>query len=120
MHIIEELKALLAKFEGEAAPVVEAVEVDAEVIGKAAIDYIKAQGLQELYTIAKAALLGLATGTPWGAVLAGIVTEGEAAGITIAKGAEAIVLAQAQADLIASGHLAAPVANIIPVEAPTA
>lgn len=120
MHIIEELKALLAKFEGEAAPVVETVETDAEAIGMAAIGYIKTQGLQELYTIAKAALLGLAAGTPWGAVLAGVVTEGEAAGITIVKGAEAIVLAQAQADLIASGQLAAPVANIAPAEVPVA
>ena len=61
-----------------------------------------------MYALAKAALLGAATGTPWATIAATVVTQGEAAGIQIAKGAETIVLAQAQADLIAAGNLVAP------------
>ena len=97
-----------AKLESAFGPAVKTVETDAEAIGSAALAYIKSNALSDLYAIAKSALLGAATGTPWATVAATVVSQGEAAGITIAKGAETIVLAQAQADLIAAGSLVAP------------
>ena len=106
--LVTELKALLAKFEGEVEPVAEEVKADAEAIGASALSYIKTNGLQDLYGIAKSVLAGIAIGTPWATVLAAVVTQGEAAGIAIAKGAEAVVVAQAQADLIAAGTIASP------------
>lgn len=88
--------------------IVKEVEKDAEAIGEATYDYIKKNALSDLYNIAIAALMGVTSGTPYTAVLATVLSQGKAAGITIAKGAEAIVVAQAQADLIAAGKLVAP------------
>ena len=101
-------------------PVVETVETDAEAIGVSALNFIKTQGLQDLYNIAMSVLTGVATGTPWATVAATVVTQGETAGITIAKGAESIVLAQAQADLIAAGKLVAPSTGTVVTATPAA
>ena len=109
-EVITWLKAELAKFEGEAAPEITTAETDAEAIGSAALAYIKTQGLTDLYAIAKSVLLSVAAGAPWATTLATVVTQGEVAGISIAKGAEAVVVAQAQADLIAAGQLGSPAA----------
>lgn len=108
--LFEELKAdvskLYNKFQDNT--VVHTVEVDAKAIGASALDYIEKQGLTALYNIATAALQGAVTGTTWAMIGATVVAQGEAAGIAIAKGAESIVLAQAQADLIAAGKLISP------------
>lgn len=109
----------------KASAIVKEVEEDAEAIGSATLNYIKDNGLQALYKMALGLLAGIASGTPWATVGAALVAQGEAAGITIAKGAEAIVLAQAQADLIAIGQITSPttntaVANPAAVTAPTA
>ena len=105
------LKAELAKIEGNS--VVQAVETDAEAIGASALAYIKSNALASLYQIALSVLTGAATGTPWATIGATVVSQGEAAGITIAKGAESIVLAQAEADLIAQGKLIAPTSGAV-------
>lgn len=101
------------KLEAAFGPEVKAVEADAKAIGTATLNFIKTQGLQDLYQIALAALTGAATGTPWATVAATVVSQGEAAGMTIAKGAETIVLAQAQADLISAGKLIAPTTGTV-------
>jgi hypothetical protein len=106
MSLLTWLKAEVVKLESNNT--VTALQADVEAIGDSAFNYIKANALGDLYKIATAALLGVATGTPWATITATVVTQGEAAGITIAKGAESIVLAQAQADLIAAGSLVAP------------
>jgi hypothetical protein len=115
--IITYLKAELAKFESN--PDVETVETDAKAIGVSALNYIKSNGLTDLYNIALAALTSAATGTSFAAVAATVVSQGEAAGITIAKGAESVVLAQAQADLVAQGAIVAPTTGAIVASAPT-
>lgn len=107
-EVIAWLKSELAKFEGEAAPAIAIVETDVDTGAKAVAAWVKTQGLADLYAIAKSALLAAATGTPWNAILASVVTAGEAAGIQIAKGAEGVVVSMAQADLIAAGTLASP------------
>ena len=104
--IITWMETELAKLKASSA--VQTVESDVESIGSSALAYIKTNGLTDLYQIAIAALTGAATGTPWTTIGATVVSQGETAGITIAKGAETIVLAQAQADLIAAGKLVAP------------
>lgn len=109
--LIAEIKALVAKFEGN--PVVKEVVTDIEDIGASSLNFIKTQGLADLYQIALAALAGAATGTPWAQIGATVIVQGEQAGIQIVKGAEAIVLAQAQADLIAQGKLASPTTGSI-------
>ena len=58
-------------------------------------------------------LTGAATGTSFAAIGASVVAQGEGAGISIAKGAESIVIAQAQADLVAAGTIAAPTTGAI-------
>jgi hypothetical protein len=107
-EVIAKIEAFFEEIKTDLQPVETEVVTDAKAIGTSALAYIKSNGLTELYSIAKSALLGLATGTPWATVAADVVSQGEAAGIAIAKGAETIVLAQAQADLIAAGTLVAP------------
>lgn len=114
--IVDELKAIIAKIEGNSE--VQTAETEAEALGSSAWKYIKTNGLQDLVAIAKSALLGAATGTSYTAILATVVSEGEAAGISIAKGAEAIVVAGAQADLIAAGQLVSPSTTALVVTAP--
>jgi len=112
---VQELKddftAFYNKF--QSAPIVHETEVEVRAIGASALGYIEHNGLTALYSIALAALSGAATGTSWATIGATIVSQGEAAGITIAKGAEAIVLAQAQADLVAAGKLISPTSGAI-------
>lgn len=105
---IGDVDAFFAKIKAEFAPVAGIAVSDAEAIGDAAFNYIKTNGLADLYKIATAALLGAATGAPWATTLATVVSQGESAGVAIAKGAEAVVLAQAQADLMAAGSLVTP------------
>lgn len=111
--IVTWLEAELAKAKAALSPAEAVVVSDAEAIGDAAFNYIKTNGLADLYKIATAALLGAVTGTPWATIATSVVSQGEAAGITIAKGAESIVLASAQADLIAAGQLVAPTTGTV-------
>lgn len=113
---VTEVKALLAKFEANTE--VQTIETDVKAIGVSALNFIKTNGLTDLYNIALSVLAGAATGTPWASIGATVVSQGETAGITIAKGAESIVIAQAQADLIAQGTLAAPTTGEVVTPAP--
>lgn len=114
LAIIEAAEAKFAEAFAELkkafAPAEKVIVVDVNAIGAATLDFIKTNGLVDLYKIAMAALIAVATGTPWATMLATVMAQGEAAGIQLVKGAEAIVLAQAQADLIAAGQIAPPVA----------
>lgn len=123
--IIAAIEAGFEKLAATFKPEVKAVETDTVAIGSAALAYISTNGLKDLYTIALTALTNVATGTSYPAVLAEVVAQGEAAGITIAKGAESVVVAQAQADLIATGTIppvvalaAAPAVAGVPVPTP--
>ena len=108
LAIIAEIEAKLAELKASFSPEIKTAENDLKAIGASALAYIDTNGLKDLYTIAMSVLTGAATGTPYTTVLASVVTQGEAAGISIAKGAEAVVVAQAQADLIAAGTLVSP------------
>ena len=109
-EIITWLKAELVKFEGEAAPAVAVVEADVEAAGSATFNYIKTNGLSDLYQAALAIVAGFATGTPWGVVLAAVEAQAVTDGKQLLDGASAIIAGQAQSDLIAVGKLIAPTA----------
>jgi uncharacterized membrane protein (UPF0136 family) len=104
--IEEDFDALKAKIEGSTTATV--IIQKAEDIGVATWNYIKTNGLTALYSMATALLAGAATGTPFTTLAANLAAQAETAGISIAKGAESIVLAQAQADLVAAGTLVSP------------
>jgi hypothetical protein len=86
--------------------------------GEAAVHFIESNGLSSAYTIAVGLLTSLSSGNPWGVVLSTLVTQCEQAGVQLLQGSEAVVLAQAQADLIAAGKLLPPVTAVPP--SPTA
>lgn len=109
--IFEKIDAFIASLKAEFTPEIKTVENDAKAIGASALAYIENNGLNDLYTIATSVLSSVASGTAWGTVLSAVVTQGEAAGITIVKGAESVVVAQAQADLIAIGTIP-PIATL--------
>lgn len=115
MDVIQEVRDFLYNLEMKAGirSAVMAVEKDVKEIGTETVNYIKTNGLQDVYTLATALLAGAATGTPWATLGATLVTQAESAGIALAKGAEAIVLGQAQTDLIAVGKLISPTSNAI-------
>lgn len=119
--IYDEIKNTVAKWYNhfQDNPTVHKAETEAKAIEHSAVDYISKNGLQAFYQICVAVLTGAATGTPWATVGATAVAQAEQAGIAIAKGAESIVLAQAQADLVAAGNLAAPTTGAV-VAAPAA
>lgn len=102
--LIADIKAIIAEFEADATP----VENDVKAIGSSALSYIETNGLQDLYQIALSAVAGAVAGAPWAATLATIESQAVTAGKSIEKGAVAVVAAQAQADLIAAGTVAAP------------
>lgn len=84
------------------------VEEEGEALIQSGWNYIKTNGLMAAYTICVSVVKGAATGTPWATLCATAVEQIEQAGITIFKGAETIMMAQAQADLIAAGKIIAP------------
>jgi hypothetical protein len=97
----------------ETSPTVHTIETDGEAIATSAWTYIKSNGLTTLYSMAMALLTGAATGTSFTALGTQLLQQGETAGIQIAKGAEGIVLAQAQADLVAAGSIVSPTSGAI-------
>lgn len=111
-HILKEIaddaKALVAKAEAALKPAEQEFVQDVEAAGSATASYIKANALQDGYKIALSVVGGAATGQPWATTLATILSEAKTAGVAILQGAEAILGAQAQADLIAAGKLLPP------------
>lgn len=102
----------------ETSPLVQKVATEAEALELSGWNYIKTNGLQAGYQLAVELLTGAATGTPWLTLGADLLAKAEAAGIAILKGAESILLAQAQSDLIAAGQLIAPTTGAIVGAAP--
>lgn len=107
-HLIAEVKAVIARW--EANPVVgdavNTVVTDIEAAGSATASYVKTKGYEAAYQIALTLVGGMVPGANWLATLASIVEQVKAAGLAIEQGAEAILAAQAQADLLAVGKAA--------------
>lgn len=109
-EIITWLKNEAAKLEAEFAPEIKTVENDAHEIVTDAVSYIKANGLQDLEQIALTIVAAMVPGASWTGVLANVKAQAVTDGVKLLEGAEAIVAAKVQADLIAIGSIAAPVA----------
>lgn len=108
MSILDDAKALVAKIESEFSPAVTVAETDLKDIGTTTLNYIKTNGLQDVYQIALTVVGAMAPGASWTAALASIESQAVAAGKTLIKGASAIVASIAQSDLIAAGKLLPP------------
>lgn len=90
------------------SPVVQTIETDAEAIGTSALNFIKTNGLQDLYQIALTLVSAAIPGASWATTLSSIEAQAVTDGKQLVTGATAVVAAQAQADLIAAGKLVAP------------
>lgn len=106
-EVVADAKALVAKLEGN--PVVQTVETDIEAAGSATINYIKTNGLQDLYQIALTLVAAALPGASWAGVLASIEAQAVTDGKQLVSGASAVVASMAQSDLIAAGKLLPPV-----------
>jgi hypothetical protein len=106
--IIADIKAGIAKLEAALAPAETAVADDADAIGSATLNFIKTNGLQDLYQIAITVVGAMLPGASWTAALASIESQAVAAGKQLVSGSTAIVAALAQADLLAAGKSLAP------------
>jgi hypothetical protein len=109
-EIVDDAKALAEKVESALTPAAKVVETDAEAIGSATLNFIKANGLQDLYQIALTVVAAMVPGASWTAALASIESQAVADGKQIVQGATAIVAGMAQTDLIAAGKLLPPTA----------
>lgn len=98
-QIIAWLEAELAKFR----PEIKTVENDSHAIITDAVSYIKVNGLQDLEQIALTIVAAMVPGASWAATLASIKTQAVTDGAKLLEGAEAIVAAKVQADLLAAG-----------------
>lgn len=66
---------------------------------KPALDYVEANGGKAVLLLAEGVLTGVASGTPWGAIVASLVAAAEAQGITLAQGTASVILNLAKANL---------------------
>lgn len=85
------------------------------------VAYLKANVPAEAIKLGEAVLAGAVTGTPWASLVTALISQAEAAGITLAEQAAGIVLNYAQSNLLATGALPPVVAPIsTPDSAPEA
>lgn len=104
--IVGWLKNELVKFR----PGIKIVENEFHEDAAAAWGYIQKNGLHDAYLLATTLLQGEAAATPWGVLLAQLGAEALKMGKDLVDGEKALILAQAQADLVAAGKLLPPVA----------
>lgn len=110
--IVTEGEAFFAKLKSVIGPAtVKTVQNDFHTAESAAWTYIKTNGLEDLYALAIVLLKGPAGVGGWSDLLAALLKQATADGKQIAAGAVAVVAAQAQADGIVSGNVAAPMAT---------
>lgn len=107
MSIVSWLETEWSKLKSSTA--VSTAIADAENIGGAGWAYIKTNGLTDLYDIALTLVAAALPGASWVTTVASIKAKAIADGVALLEGAEAVVAAQAQADLMSAGKLAAPV-----------
>lgn len=111
-EIITEIEDFLSGLKAKLSPAVQeevkVVENEGHAIITDAVTYIKANGLQDLEKLAITFVTALAPGASWGAMLLALKAQAITDGITLVQGAEAVVAAKVQGDLIAVGTLPAP------------
>lgn len=109
---ITDIDAFAAKVKAVLGPqTIKTVQNDFHVVESAAWTYIKANGLEDLYNLAMTLLAGPAGTAGWGDLLATLLKQTVTDGKQLTQGTIAIVAAQAQADGILKGAVAAPMAT---------
>lgn len=112
MNILDDAKALVAKIEAEFSPAVQAdvkaAENEVHTIVNDAKSYVEVNGLQDLEQLAITAVTAMVPGASWAVMLGALKTQAVAAGVKLVDGAEAVVAAKVQGDLLAVGKIAAP------------
>lgn len=101
-EIIADAKALIAKIEGIATPVVTTVETDALSIEQ----QIVAMGYPLIMQDALTLITGALTGSPWSALVATLIKTAENQGHTIVAQAADSALNLAKAQLVVAGTVA--------------
>ena len=101
--ILADAKALIVRLESEFQPEIKTAENDAHAVVTDAVSYIKVNGLQDLEQIALTLVAAMVPGASWTGVLAAIVAQAKTDGVKLLDGAEAIVAAKVQGDLLAIG-----------------
>lgn len=109
MSFLDEVKALIAKIEGEAAPIVATVETDALTIEQ----QIVAIGYPLIMQDALALITGALTGSPWAALVGSLIKTAENQGHTLVATAADAALNLAKAQLVVAGTVA-PVVPVAP------
>jgi hypothetical protein len=84
----------------------EGVENDIDSVLQPGIAYLEANVPAEAITIGEGILAAAANGTPWATLLASMLKQAEAAGITLVEAAASAALNAAQTNLIAKGDTA--------------
>ena len=90
-------------------------EVDTAI--EPGVAYLKANAPAAAIALGEAALSGAEAGSPWAGLVAGLITQAEAAGITLTENAAKVVLNTAQNNIIAKEAAAAPAVAVAPVVA---
>ncbi len=103
------LKGLKEKFSPAVQAEVKAVENEGHAIVTDAVTYIKANGLADLEALAITFVSALIPGGSWVTMLGALKAQAVTDGITLIEGAEAVVAAKVQADLLVQGKTPAPV-----------
>jgi hypothetical protein len=90
----DEIKLLVAKFEGE-------VKTEVATYVAPAISYIESNGGAVILTLAETTLAGFSGGESWATILAAFIPAAEKAGVTLSEGAASAVLNFAKANILA-------------------
>jgi len=115
LEIITDIENLLAKAKALLSPAavaeVKTIENEGHTIVADAVSYIKANGLHDLEQLAITFVGALASGASWTGMLTALKAQAVTDGITLVEGAEAIVAAKVQADLLVQGKTPIPVST---------
>lgn len=116
LEIIAEIEASLTKLKSYFSPTIKSeikvVENEVHAIVTDAVSYIKTNGLHDLEQLAITFVSALLPGGSWVTMLSALKAQALADGIAIVEGAEAIVSAKVQADLLVQGKTPVPVAAV--------
>lgn len=102
-QIIQEIEDFVKGLREKWTPEAKEVENEVKDVVTDAVSYIKVNGLQDLEQIALTLVSAMVPGASWVGVLAGIKAQAVTDGVKLLDGAEGIVAAKVQSDLLAIG-----------------
>jgi len=113
--ILSDLESVLSRLRSHLSDTanaeIKAAQNEAHDVIHTGEDYIRVHGLQDLAILAETFVMALVPGGSWTGMLASLKAQAVTQGIALVDGAEAVVAAKVQSDLIATGKLPAPAAK---------